>query len=766
MDTQRSQEDVRVMNKYSDTEYVQPNYVSPLNAGGMLQNAASNLLIDLPLLWAVFRRRLGLFIGGLLTVLLLVVLVTFQMTPLYQAEALVKLNTNEMNVSGLEGMIPGFSGDSSLVDTEVELISSRRLAERVTEKMDLYDDPEFNTSLKPPSNLGKVKNFLTSLFPSQVDQQLDEAAQLQIMQEKTVDRVMGRLQAERVGLTYIISVRFESEEPEKASKIANMFAELYLFQQVDAKFDELERNQRLFGERLATLQEEVRAADAKVEAFREANGIFVSDGSTLTEQRISDIQAQLIVARTELAESEAKYSSVNSQLENGDSVDSIAEVLQSPVISELRAKQADLSRRRSELSTRYGPKHPKMAEIDTEEANLFAQIDLEVRRIVSNLASEASISRKKVATLETSLAVARQELSSNSKAMVELGVLEREADAARTIYEQILGGSKTNLEIQAQTEADGEIASSAPIPTKAAFPNKLLNIALGFVLGAGFGALLVVLAEIFDNGLRTAEDIERSLHVPMLTAVPSLTKGILAGKDASLKPETYLVERPLSSFAEAYRTIRSNLLIGQDGRARPKVVALTSALSGEGKTSSALCLGRISAISGDKVIVVDCDIRRHILSNSVDKIDKGLLEVLAGETALRDAIRKDTKTDLHILPCTGSDNVPSDVFGSNSFDALINKLKTQYDMIILDTAPITAVADTRTVVSDADAAILIVRWRNTPMKIAHSAMKILEKLPTPILGAVLTQVDARSQTQYGYEGSEKYYREHQRYYHN
>lgn len=739
--------------------------VSPTPVAAM-QATAGNLFLDLPMLWAVFRRRIGLFLGGLLTLLAIVVLVTFQMTPQYRAAAMVKLNTSEMNVSGLEGMIPGFTGDSALVDTEVELMRSRRLADKVAEQLDLYSDEEFNPELGEPSMAAQVKAFLGALVPGQVEDALDEETRARIAREKTVDRILDRLTVEREGLTYIIAVKFESEDPEKASEIANMFAELFLFQQADAKIEELERNQRLLGDRLAKLQEDVRIADEKVEAFREANGLFESNGVTLTEQRISDIQSQLIVARTELAESEAKYSSVNAQLGAGDSVDSIGEVLKSTVVSELRAKQADLSRRRSELSTRYGPKHPRMAEIDTEEANLIAQIDLEVRRIVNNLESEARVSREKVATLERSLAVARNELSANSKATVELQGLQREADAARTIYEQILGGSKANEEIQAQAEADGEIASRAPIPTSAAFPNKLLNIALGLVMGSGFGALLVLLAEIFDNGLRTGDDIERMLNTRMITAVPSLSRGLLGGK-AAAKPENYLVEKPLSAFAEAYRTVRSNLLLGQGGTKRPQVVALTSAMSGEGKTSSALCLGRISAISGDRVIVIDCDIRRRILSSSVENGgETGLVEVLSGEAPLAEAVRKDAKTDLHILPCKGNGSVPADIFGSNAFDALINKLKTKYDLIILDTAPVTAVSDTRTVVSDADAVILIVRWRTTPSKIARSAVKILRDLPTPIVGALLTQVDAKSQTQYGYEGSEKYYREHRRYYHD
>ena len=199
---------------------------------------------------------------------------------------------------------------------------------------------------------------------------------------------------------------------------------------------------------------------------------------------------------------------------------------------------------------------------------------------------------------------------------------------------------------------------------------------------------------------------------------------------------------------------------------RPKVVALTSALSGEAKTVSSLCLGRICAMSGDRVIVIDCDARRRILSGSVNSVRTGLLEVLSGNGSLKEAIRKDAKTNLHILPISGAQDGVADLFGSNAFDGLLSKLKTKYDLIILDTAPVTAVADTRTIISAADVALLAVRWRTTPVKIARSAIKILDELPTPVKGAILTQVNARSQTQYGYEGSYAYYNSHSKYYHD
>ena len=730
------------------------------------QGEPDSRLVDLPMLWAIFRRRLGLFVGGAAAVLALVVIITWQITPKYAAEATVVIDPRQKQVLDYSAMISGLPADSAAVDTEVEIIQSRTIAQRVTEKLDLYADPEFNPALEGDSG-GGIGAILSGLLPGQVDragpsQEMTE----RLARERTVNNVQDRLTASRAGLTYMIDIGFVSRDAEKAAEIANAFANEYLVNQLEAKFDFIQRNRETLNEKRAEYQDEVRAAEARVEAYRAQNNLFESEGASLTEQQISDLNAQLIAQRADLAEARARLNAVNSQVAGGGSAEAIAEVLGSRTITQLRAEQAALSRRKSELATRYGPEWPEMQKIEREEADLQAQIDGEVQRITASLQNEVEISRQRVAALEQSLLNLRGELAENNRALVELRELEREAAATREFYEQILSRTKEVSEQESLTEADAEIASLAAIPLAPAYPDKMLNLLLGLIMGGAFGVLLIALAEIFDNGLRTGEDVERMLGTSVIASVPAIDKGLIAAKAAGKKPEDYLVERPMSAFAEAYRTIRSNILIGDGGQPRPRVVALTSAVSGEGKTVSAMCLGRICALSGDRVIVIDADVRRHILSKQFPDAEAGLTEVLAGAASLRDVIRKDDKADMHIIPVAGDDPGRQDLFGSNRFDQMINMLKTKYDLIIVDTAPVNAVADTRTIINAADMALLVVRWRATPVKAARAAMKVFARLQTPLLGAVLTQVDMRRQDQYAYDGSYQYYSSHQKYYHD
>ena len=713
-------------------------------------------LLDLPALWAIFRRRFRIFVATGLAVLTLVIIVTFQMTPKYEAEARVVLNKRETQALDVSAIISGVSPDAATVDTEVEIINSRSMAMKVAEKLNLFTEPEFNPTLN------KKTGLFARFAPSQLaeDQDLNE----RLIREVTVDKIIDAIDVERAGITYAIVIRATSTEPEMAARLANAFADEYIVDQLDQKFETYNLVNQFLGEAVQTNREKLRLAEDAVERYRTQSGLLSAEGSLLSEQQISDLQAQMIIQEADLSERRAKLNTVNRRLSLGAGVDAISDVLSSQVIGSLRAKQADLTRKRADLETRYGPKHPQIDNINSEERDLQSQLNDEMARIVSRLETDVEVASQRVRSLRDSIAKLRTDLSSDNQALVRLRELEREADVSRRNYEQLLARSQQVELFENLAEADARIADAAALPTKAASPNKLLNLLLGMVLGGAMGGLMVVLAEVFDSGIRTSDDIERILSTNLVSLVPQLAGSKMA--EAS-SPQDYLVDKPLSSFAESYRTLRTALNLGGGGGGKGRVVALTSAVSGEGKTVSAMCLGRIAALSGDKVIIVDCDVRRRILSSAFDTEDvsaNGLAEVLAGSAGLSVAIRKEEETGLHVLPVAEDRSGIGDLFGGPRFAALLNRLREKYDLVLLDTAPLTAVADTRAVVDAADVVVQCVRWKKTPVNVAKAARKILAGLKTPLAGAVLTQVDMRAQGGYGYEGSYKYYAQHGKYY--
>lgn len=725
-------------------------------------------LIDLRQLVRVFRRRMPVFFAVALAVFALVVIITMQMTPQYTATASVIIDPRRAQVIDIEAVLTGVGSDAQALDTEVQLIQSRSMAQSVVRSLDLMADPEFNAELGDPSLLAQaragLRDIVTNLLPSQIlANEIGDDDEMVL--ESVTDAVLSRLSVRRSGLTYVITISFRSENPRKARDIANAFADQYLLSQLEAKFDATERANTWLNERLQVLREEVRTAEQAVEMYRAEQGLLDAGGSNLTEQQISDLNAQLAIQRAELSAAESSLRNVQAQLQRGASLDTIGEVLRSETIRALRAQQTETSRRRSDLTSRYGPRHPEILAVERETADLEEQIEREIRRIVAGLETEVNVARQRVASLQNTLSGFREELVTNNRALVRLRELEREAEASRTLFESFLNRFRQTSEQDELATADARIVARATSPITPSSPNWMLNLALGVVLAGMMGTGAVFLLEVFDNGLRSEADVERELGAGHIASVPMLAKPRLGKSGGSrAAPHDYVRENPLSGIAESFRVIRSAILLSNIDEPH-KVVAVTSALPGEGKTTTTFSLGRISAMAGAKTVILDCDLRRRLLTKAAaPSAEKGLLEVLAGDARLEAVRIQDTETNLHILPVVESQFTPRDVFSSEAFRNLLAQLRRDYDLVLIDTAPVLAVTDTRIIAQRCDAVVMNVQWKKTPKEAASSALDILRSVRANILGVALTQVDMDAQARYGYEGAAYYYKNYRNYY--
>jgi succinoglycan biosynthesis transport protein ExoP len=717
---------------------------------------------DLRRLANMFRRRARLMGAVAALVFLAVVLVTMTATPMYTATANVMLDTRAEQVVNVEAVLSGLPADSSVVDTEVEILKSRRLAERVVNALQLDKDPEFNPALRSPGLVSSAKNAVTSMIASVTPQEAqDEAIAEQKAQERVVDSVLRGLSVRRSGLTYVINVSFEAESAPKAATIANKFAELYLLEQLEAKFDATQQATNWLNSRLEGLRDQVLAAEAAVQQYRINNNLLSAAGTNLTETEISNYNQSLAEARAQVAEDEARLSTARSQLARGSTGDDLGEALSSPVIQQLRQQRATVSSRVADLQGRYGARHPEMLTANRQLTDIDAQIQAEIQRIISNLEAQVQVSRQRAAAIGGSLSNARGTLAGNNQALVRLNELERTAEASRTLYESYLNRYKETSSQQGIEQSDARVVSQATIPTGQSSPKVPLNLALGLVLALGCGVGAVVLAEMLDAGLATAEDVEQRLDVSYLGAIPLLSS-VAEGRVGA--PIDYVVEKPLSSFAEAFRNLRASVMYSRLGET-VKVVAITSALPGEGKTTTSVCLARSAAQQGSRVILVDCDLRRRSVNRMFGaEPQRGLIEVLAGEATLEEVMTIDSVTGVRLLPLAKSSLTPRDVFGSAAMDRLLEQLRQSYDLVVLDTAPVLPVADTRVLAPKADAVVFLAHWRKTPQHAIEAAFRLLSGTGAHLGGVALTQVDMKQQSKYGYGDPGYYYAEYKKYY--
>jgi capsular exopolysaccharide synthesis family protein len=310
-------------------------------------------------------------------------------------------------------------------------------------------------------------------------------------------------------------------------------------------------------------------------------------------------------------------------------------------------------------------------------------------------------------------------------------------------------------------ESDARVVSRAKIPIAPSSPKIALNLALGLLLGIGGGLGAAALAEMLDSGLATAEEVESRLDTPHLGSIPLLSS---VTKEKHISPIDFVVERPLSSFAEAFRSLRASIVQSRVG-APVKVIAVTSALPGEGKTTTSAALGRALALGGSRVVVVDCDLRRRSLNTLIGaEPTQGLLELLNGEVTLDRVLHRDAGSTAVFLPLSKNHFTPKDVFDAPAMDKLLDQLRAHFDYVILDTAPVLPVADTRVLAPKADVVVLLSRWRKTPEKAIAAALKLIAASGAHVAGVALTQVDVKAQARYGYGDTYYYYGEYKRYY--
>jgi exopolysaccharide transport family protein len=734
--------------------------------GSVTDGAAPQLgldepIIDLRKLLAIFRRRLRLFIATVVLILTPVILYTYQATPRYTATASVMLDVRKENVVNVGTVLSSLPADSAVVDTEVEVLKSRTLAGRVVDTLKLTQDPEFNSSLREESGLQRT---LHSIIPGGGAK--PKAVDPVRLRDRMVDQLLGRLEVQRSGLTYLINISFESTDPVKAARIANEFANLYLVEQLNAKFEATRQANSWLNDRLGELRGQVQETEAAVQQYRIANNLMSAEGTTLTEQEISNLNSQLASARANQAEAEARLSAARAQLAAGSTGGDVGAALDSPVVGQLRQQRALKGGQVADLQGRYGDRHPDLLKARRELAEIDDAIQKEIGRVLSNLEAQVRVARERTASLEGSVGRSKGVLAGNSRASVRLGELQRNADAVRTLYESFLTRFKQTSTQEGVDQSDARVLSQAKVPNSASYPRKSLNLFIGLVLALCGATAMSILAEMMNSGLLTAEDVERQLDIPSIASIPSLASTLDQGKGrgARLSPIDYVVDQPLSGFTESFRTLRAALLFSRLGN-KVQIVAITSSLPGEGKTTTSLCLARTAALAGTRVLLIDCDLRQQALSTGLrTEPEIGLLEVLNGTVSFREAVVADSKSNAQILPLSKSAYTPKDVFNAPTMKQLLTELRNAYDLIILDTAPVLPIADTRVLAPLADAVVVLARWRKTPRKAIGQTLSMLNFVGAHIAGVALTQVDLQALSRYGYGDSAYYYKSYRKYY--
>ncbi|MDH5677056.1 MAG: polysaccharide biosynthesis tyrosine autokinase [Nitrospinota bacterium] len=689
-------------------------------------------------------------------------LVLMQLTPLYTSSSMIFLESGVVKVVDLEAAMDQNYGDRYKVKSEMEMIKSPELAKRVISKLKLGQKDEFKASSREQSIIRSLVNLvlptdwsegLANSVLGQAPPEHDEQTQ----NSKVLEKYLKRLDVDSIKESLVIKVSFTSQDPKLAAQVANTIADEYTSMQVELKLMEAKKANYWLKDRLVELKEKLEASENAIGEYLKDHTLFEAGGKTMDAQQMSEINSQLIIAKSQLAQASAKHRHLQKLYEHGDTRKMVAaeEVLASPVIQKLRIQEAELSSRISELSGEYGEKHPVMINAKAQYQDIKKEIRNEVSNIVKSLENNVDVARVKVYSLQDELTKVVSNTGLETEARIKLKAMEREASANRNLYEQFLSRFKETNEGQNLEQPESRIVARGEVPLHKSFPKSgnILGGSLFFSLLMGVMISFLVERRNITQGFMNQEQIKSILGVKVLGAVPELES--LEIYDTT--PEECITVFPYSPYSEAVRSIATSLYINSTERGE-KTFLFTSSLPEEGKTALSISLARSCALDSYKVLHIDFDLRKPKVQTRIKaRTQFGILDVLERKCKISDAILVDKSGAHFITSGARKVNKPFSLRVAH-IKAMLSSLSKHYDIILLDSAPVLPVGDTRSLAQCVDSVIYLAKWKITKREAVQTGVRILIDHNAKMGGIVLTSLDVTENNRYyGYKKTYYYY---------
>ena len=709
-------------------------------------------------LFAVLARRKWLLLAVVLITAPAAVFFIKGLTPYYDAQATLMINTRKAAFRDLQATVETTDADSIAIGTQVGIIRSPAMAARIVDRLDLAHTPnEFNRLLDyGPSARHLLMARIGRFFGAH--ETLATPLSAENRRQLLAQMVSSHLTVLNDGHSYIISLQARTNDPFLSASIANSAADLYLDFNRQLKIDSIRRANSLLDTEIEPLREHLRVADEAVETYRQKNGLIGADtyggikggGSTVSAEQLSQVNAQLTEATGELAQKQASLQEIQAALHNGN-LDSLPEVMASPLIATLRAQQSELASKLASISQTAGSGNPAMQTIAAASQSVQSRINAEVGKIARSIASEVAADRTRIAVLRATLNQSQGKVDIESRANVALRQLEADATAARGVYQDYLGRFEHTSSDSALQEPEADLISAALVPLGPSGP-PVGELSALVVLGAlTLSSLGVVLYDRTRSGMRTAGHLEAATGLFPL--------GIVPHSDLGMKRE--YARSTITPYTAAVALVGNVLRFGSDS-VRARVVLVTSAVPGEGKTLLATSLAASVGREGGIAMLIDCDFYRPSVAATLELGRSSQALAVEHEHERNAMLRQSVMPGLDVL--TFKQNVQLSPAVLDALRLLISDARDRYDLVVLDAPPVLAFADAQVLSSLADGTLMAVRWRHTPTEAVSSALRILRSYGARIVGGVVTQVRL-TELDPAESGQAHVYRKHANYFH-
>ena len=667
---------------------------------------------------AAARRQIWVVTAAIVVFLALGFLFLTSATPLYTAYSQVLIDANNSRIVDQLSVVGGGLENDTSILSQVELLKADEIGLSVVDSLQLVGGGESSAT--------------------------------EVVRQAAAEGLSRGLGVTRVGRTLVLQLSYTSPDAQMAATIVNAFAEAYLTDQLDSKYEATRRASGWLQERIADLREQSIASDLAVQRYRAENGLIATGGELITDQQLSQLNAQLIQLQGETAEALASVDSIRQIIASGNLDAVVSDALDMPVITDMRSRYLDASRREADISARLGDDHEQAIRLRGEMSEYRRLMFEELSRIAESYDSRYQVAKAREDALLKQVQDATGVSTTANDSLVQLRELEREAESYRTLYQTFLQRYQEAVQQQSFPITEARIISRATVPTQPSSPKFLTTLAtfagFGMVVGIGVAAF----REFRDRFFRTGAQVKAELGQEFLGFLPmveSLSGGSTAisssGTSRLVNPvNTYAVDHPRSLFAETMRSAK--IAVDMVGAKRgPRIVGIVSVMPGEGKSTVAINFARHLARQGTKTLLLDADLRNSSTTRTLTpEAHMGLIEILLDRVPIEDVLFRDPLTGLLFVPSPSRRPVPyaSELLASPAFDSFLEKT-ADYEYILLDLPPLGLVVDARAMASRIDGYLLVAEWGKTPRRLVRNTLDSEWIVREKCTGVILNKVD-------------------------
>ncbi|MBX5478900.1 MAG: polysaccharide biosynthesis tyrosine autokinase [Pyrinomonas methylaliphatogenes] len=709
--------------------------------------------------WAIVYKRRWLILSLALAVTSLVAIYMYRQPNVYEAMVTIDIEPRR-SVLQTKGDVQVVSvpNDPNYWSTQIKLLQNPQLARQVALTLDLPNNPAFLSGQAGPS----LTSSLRRIF-SRRKKEENEQGKLQVVTDSEVDAenltpeqlaklepyeeaILAGITVEPVEKTNLVNIKFQHSDPEMAAKVANTIADVFIYNNLERETQGAQRASVLLAKQIAELQLKIRQGEeARINYLRSHNlPLGQAKGQNLTLERLATLSGQLLEAENERKNLQSAYEAAQRETD----IWSVPEVQSDQRIQKLRDRIGELEEKRAALLVQYTPEWPEVKKVDEQIKRLKQDLDKAPYEVIKAMKSryEAALAREnklKQAYYQEAAAANEQ-----NQAEIELSRITQELETNKQFYNTLFQRQK-ELEITSNDRANNiTVATPARVPREPVGPKRLRNILIALLVALGAGIGLAFLLDYLDDTLKSAEDVERYLHLPTLALIPAPRTERLLLKGKASEPEGVaektalaLISDVRSPITEAYRHLRTQLLLSTAGQP-PRTVLLTSSQPSEGKTTTAVNMAMMLAQMGAEVLLLDCDLRRprvHVHFNLANA--KGVANYLAGERNL-DALMQ-TYAPLPNLKIMTSGPVPpspAELLSSEEMRRLIDEASARFAHVIIDSPPAVSFTDAAILSTMVDGVVLVVHGGHSSRAIVRRAKKLLQDVGAHIIGVVLNNV--------------------------